>query len=236
MRKLLALATLLVALVVIDRVAVGVAEVQIADRVQTSQSLATKPKVDIAGFPFLTQVLRGRYTQVTATATGLDRDGLRLERVRVVADGVRVDLGDLIGGNVRSVPVDHATGQVLITYPDLNAYLAQQVSGPTITVRRSGSELKVTGSVRIPVLDRPIALSGTAKIAISGENVTLLPDAVQAVTGFLPGFAEASAREALTVHFAVKGLPFGVRLESAKVTDDGILFAASADGLTLNTG
>ena len=235
MRKLLAVVGVLVALVVVDRVAVGVAEGQIADRVQTSQGLASKPQVDVAGFPFLTQVARGRYKQVTATVHGLERDGLRLDEVRVTAEGVRVDPGDLVSGSVGSVPVDHARGQVLVSYRDLNAYLAKRVDGPTVTVARSGPDLKVTGSVELPVLNRPVSLSGTARVDIEGENVTLRPTVVDAATGFLPGFAQGAAREALTVHFAVKGLPFGVRLDSAKITDQGILFTAFADGLTVDT-
>jgi hypothetical protein len=235
MRKLLALIAVLVALVVVDRVAVAIAEGQIADRVQTSQSLPTKPTVDIAGFPFLTQVVRGRYKQVTATADGIEREGLRLAEVRIVAEGVRVDLGDLLGGTVRSVPVDHARGQVLVSYDDLNAYLASRVDVAKVTVSRSGSDLKVRGSVQIPVLNRTLSASGNAKVDISGENVTLRPTAVEALTGFLPDFAQASAQEALTVRFALKGLPFGVRLDSAEITDEGIRFRALADGLTLDT-
>jgi hypothetical protein len=235
MRKLVVVLVVLAGLVVVDRIAVGVAARQIADRVQESQNLAERPQVDVHGFPFLTQVIRGRYKEVSATVTGLDRDGLRLSKITVVARGVRVDLGDLLSGSVTSVPVDHATGSVLISYEDLNAYLQQRVDVAKVTVGKSGSDLKVTGSVDIPVLDRPVSLSGNATVDISGENVTLRPTAVRAVTGFLPGFAESSAREALTVHFAVKGLPFGVRLDSAKVTDDGIVFTAFADGLTLDT-
>ncbi|HSP38495.1 MAG TPA: DUF2993 domain-containing protein [Frankiaceae bacterium] len=235
MRKLLALGAVLLALVVVDRVAVGVAEDQIARRVQISQSLAEKPKVVVAGFPFLTQVVQGRYKQVTVVVPGLERDGLRLDQVRVVAEGVRVRLGDLINRTISSVPVDHASGQVLVTYDDLNAYLASRADIPKVQVSRAGADLKVTGSVRIPVLGKAVSLSGKAQVAISGENVALLPTAVSAVTGFLPGFAESSAKEALTIRFAIKGLPFGVRLDKATVTDEGITFSAFADGLTLDT-
>lgn len=236
MRKLLALVGVLLILVVVDRVAVGVAEGQIADRVQTSQSLADKPHVGVAGFPFLTQVARGRYKQVTIDVSGLTRDGLRLDQIRIVAEGVRVDPGDLLSGSVQSVPVDHARGSVLISYADLNSYLAQRIDGPKITVSRGGSSnLRVTGSVDVPVLGRPISLSGDAKVQVEGENITLLPTAISAVTGLLPGFAQTSAQEALTVRFALKGLPFGVHLGQPTVTADGIRIGASGDGLTLDT-
>ena len=236
MRKLLAVVGVVLVLVVVDRVAVGIAEDQIASRIQTSQSLGQKPQVGVAGFPFLTQVVRGRYKQVTVNVSGLERDGLRLDQIRIVAEGVRVDLGDLLSGTVNSVPVDHARGSVTISYDDLNAYLDRRVDVPKVKVSRGGSgNLRVTGSVEIPILGRSLSLSGDAKVAIDGENVTLLPTAVSAVTGFLPGFAQDSAREALTVRFALKNLPFGVRLDQPTITDDGIRISAFADGLTLDT-
>lgn len=236
MRKLLVgVLLVLVLLAVVDRVAVNVAEGQISDRVRTGAELDTRPQTDVAGFPFLTQVLRGRYKQVSFDIAGLERDGLRLSEIRIDAEGVRVDLGDLVGGTVNSVPVDHARGEVLLTYDDLNAYLAARVEVPKLTVARAGGDVRVTGSVELPLLNRPVSLSGNATIGISGENVTILPEAVEAVTGFLPDFAEGSAREALTVRFAIRGLPLGVRLDRADVTDRGILFTAVADGVTLDT-
>lgn len=236
MRKLLVgVLLVLVLLTVVDRVAVNVAEGQISDRVRTGAELDVRPRTDVAGFPFLTQVLRGRYKQVSFDIDGLEREGLRLSEIRIDAEGVRVDLGDLLSGTVNSVPVDHARGEVLLGYDDLNAYLANRVEVPKVTVGRSGSDLRVTGSVDIPVLNRPVSLSGNATVGISGENVTLLPEAVEAVTGFLPEFAQGSAREALTVRFAIRGLPLGVRLDRATVTERGILFTAVADGVTLDT-
>lgn len=236
MKKLLALVVLLVLLVVADRVAVGVAEGQLADRVQTSQNLPSKPTAHIAGFPFLTQVVGGRYEQVSLSLPAVERDGLRLSEVNIRADGVRVALGDLIGGRVASVPIDHARGDVLLTYDDLDAYLAQRVEVPKVTVKRDGQDAKVTGTVEIPVLNRSVSVSGNAAVDVSGDEVTIRPTAVQALTGFLPGLAEGPAREALTVHFTIKGLPLGVRLDGATLTDQGVRFTALADGVTLDAG
>src|ERR1700712_2317384 len=236
MKKLVALVALLVLLVVADRVAVGVAEGQLASRVQTSQDLPTKPSVNIAGFPFLTQVIGGRYEQVSLGLPAIERDGLRLSEVNIRADGVRVALGDLIGGRVSSVPVDHARGDVLLTYDDLDAYLAHRVEVPKVTVKRDGKDAKVTGTVDIPLLDRPVSVSGNAAVDVSGDEVTIRPTAVQALTGLLPGLAEGPAREALTVRFTIKGLPLGVRLDGATLTDQGVRFTAVADGVTLDAG
>ncbi len=236
MKKLIALVVVLALLVVVDRVAVGVAEGQLADRVQASQNLPGKPTAHIAGFPFLTQVVGGRYEQVSLALPAIERDGLRLSQVDIRADGVRVGLGDLVNGRVSSVPIDHARGDVLLTYDDLDAYLATRVQVPKVTVKRDGRNAKVTGTVEIPLLNRPVSVSGDAAVDVSGDEVTIRPTAVQALTGLLPGIAEGSAREALTVRFSIKGLPLGVRLAGATLTDQGVRFTAVADGVTLDAG
>lgn len=60
-----------VALVVVDRIAEAVAARRLAATVQTSQHLASRPRVTIRGFPFLTQghprpLQRGRPVQYDA--------------------------------------------------------------------------------------------------------------------------------------------------------------------------
>ena len=72
-------------------------------------------KVDIHGFPFLTQVLSGHYGQMDVTVRNFTRNGLTVDRVRVSAHGVSVPLGQVISGNVKEVPVDRADAVVTIS-------------------------------------------------------------------------------------------------------------------------
>src|SRR5256885_4227247 len=59
---------LLVLLLIADRVGVAVAERVAGDTLESSEHLNSRPDVDIAGFPFLTQVATGNYDKITVTA------------------------------------------------------------------------------------------------------------------------------------------------------------------------
>lgn len=68
MRRFLTVIVVLVLLVVVvDRAAWWFAQGTIADQVQSEADLSSRPEVKVGGFPFLTQVLRGRYQQIDAT-------------------------------------------------------------------------------------------------------------------------------------------------------------------------
>ena len=79
MRKLLiALVVLAVLFVAVDRIALVIAEDEIASRIATAYSLPTDPGVSITGFPFLTQVVSGNYQQIGVTADQIQADGVTL--------------------------------------------------------------------------------------------------------------------------------------------------------------
>ena len=96
MRALLVVLLLLAGLVLLaDRVAVGVAEDQVAQQLAGKGGLVGTPEVDITGFPFLTQALARRLDEVRVSVAPvvlpsgrpllprrLEADRLRLEQVR----------------------------------------------------------------------------------------------------------------------------------------------------------
>lgn len=238
MRKLIGLLVLLAILVGIDRGSAALAGNAIAQRAQDSQHLATRPEVSVQGFPFLTQVVGGRYTEVTARLTGVSTQGPRLTEVDVRAYDVRVPLGDILGGRVEQVLVGHAAGTVLIGYPDLNAYLAREVGGVTggaaqVSAKDDGGRVRLTGSVQIPVIGRQSA-SGDADLSVQGNQVTLRPAFIDIAGPVLPDYLKGLAVDALTIHLSLRGLPFGVRLTSVTAAPDGLRLNGSADGLVVS--
>ena len=88
---------LVVVLIAADRISLLIAESQIADRVQKSQELSAHPHVSIKGFPFLTQVLGGRYHEVDVSVRGITRNSLTVDKLtRAGARGQRsAEQGDV---------------------------------------------------------------------------------------------------------------------------------------------
>jgi hypothetical protein len=198
-------------LVVLDRVAVVAADHTVAARIQTQEHLPSRPSVSIGGFPFLTQAIGGTYDDVTLTVHDFHRSVVPVDTISVTLHGVHVPLSAVFSQHLSSVPVDSATARVLLSYANLNTYL--QPKGITVSPARHG-EVRITGSVT--VAGQKLSASGTATIDITSDS--LLLRAVNAVTVTVP----------------LAGLPFGIALQSAKATNQGIEVKASAQGLVLH--
>jgi hypothetical protein len=233
MRKglIVGLAVLVVLLIAADRIALLVADSQIADRVQKSQELSAHPQVSIKGFPFLTQVLGGRYHEVDVSVRNITQGGLTVDKLSVHAHGVSVPLSKVVSGSVSEVPVDRADAVVTLGYPHLNAYIASQL-GQVLKVSDDNGNLRLTGTLPFPPR---ISLSAQAQIQVSGSAITLRPVAVASILAKIPGnrIATGLVEQFLTVRLPISQLPFGIQLQHATVTPGGLVIAASATGLTI---
>ncbi len=233
MRKgpIIAVVILVVLLFAADRISLLIAESQIADRVQKAQGLSSHPSVAIKGFPFLTQVLGGRYHEVDVSVRGVTRNNLTVDTLSVQAHGVSVPLSKVLSGSVSEVPVDHAEAVVRLGYDHLNAYIASQL-GEVLKVSGQDGKLKLTGTLPVPPR---VSLSADATIDVAGSAITLRPSAVASVVAKIPGnrVTASTVEKFLTVRLPISQLPFGIQLKSATVTPTALVIAASAAGLTL---
>lgn len=133
---LLVLAGLFVAA---DRITVGIAESQIAKRIQTSQNFQSKPSVTIAGFPFLTQLIGMKLDKVSVDARSIVHNNVRVTDLHVDLNGVAPS------GGFKEADVDHLSGTALFSWTDLESAAATQgldvtlAEGPDNTVRVTGN-------------------------------------------------------------------------------------------------
>jgi hypothetical protein len=232
MRAVLIFVVLLVVLLaILDQVAVRVVESQLATRAQRSEGLAVRPDVSIGGFPFLTQVVAGRYRDVDVVVDDYTQAGVRVDQVRAELAGVRLPLSDVVRGHVESVPVDRVHAEVDLTFDDVNAYLASQ--GLTARVQAEGDVVRVRGTVAFLGMNYPV--SGTTEIGVLADAVTFTPREISAAVGLLlpPGLREM-AIGLLTVKVPVTGLPFNMALSSAVVHPDHVTFAAAGNNVVLD--
>jgi len=105
--------------VIVDRVAVNFAEGEAADRLKSSENLASTPDVSIKGFPFLTQVASGSLDEVEVGIQDYEADtGDGAQKIRI-AD-LRADMrGVELSGDYSSATARSATGSATISYGEL---------------------------------------------------------------------------------------------------------------------
>lgn len=228
MRKLVvALVVLLVLGVVADRVAVQVAEAQVAKRLRETGRLGQDPKVAVRGFPFLTQVLAGRYDRIDVETKQFARGGVVLSRLDVSLLGARVPAGQALGGQVRSVPVEGLQAQAVVRYVDL----AGRSGSAGLRVVPAGDQVEVTG--RLTVRGQTVTATARSAVRLRGRSLVVSAQSVK-VAGQGSAAIDRAVRRLLDFTVPIGALPYGLDLTSARVDVSGVVLVA-ASGPTVLT-
>ena len=233
MRKLLiALVVLAVLFVAVDRIALVIAEDEIASRIATAYSLPTDPGVSITGFPFLTQVVSGNYQQIGVTADQIQSDGVTLHDLNVHLTGVHATISQILGSGSSMVTADRAAGTALVDFATVKQRLPPEtqvsLGGQNLTVSGlqlspDGNNLKLSGTASYLGISAPV--SATAALSVSPSGITVTPEDVTVAGGLsIPG----SAISRLHFTVPVSNLPLHLHLTSVQVTPDGLQVGAAA--------
>jgi hypothetical protein len=203
-----------------DRWALGRAEERFADQVRTGVDGVTgRPAVDIAGFPFLTQLAAGSLDDVTVDLASASLSGVDLQDVDLRARGVST-----------SAPyrADRAEVRGTLTTAALEQLVAERTDADVDLDIDDG---RLTATLQVLRADVTAELVPTAQgdaIAVDVVSVTLAGAVIDVED--LPG-AAASRLQDLTV--PVEGLPEGLALTDVVVQDDGLRVTASGTEVVL---
>lgn len=226
---LLVVLLVLVALVVAaDRVAAAAADRAIATRLAAAAGLAARPQVDVRGFPFLTQAVRGRYDDVAVQASGVPAGTLRMQSFSARLQGVSVPLRTALSGSVTEVPVDRIDATALVGYPDLSARLADR--GLSVTAAPGGL-VRVTG--RVSVLGRTLEASALSRPRRQGAEIVVTAERFEVGSTAADAVLSRALGSRLDFRLTLGALPFGLRLTSLAAGPDGVTLQASATGAVL---
>jgi hypothetical protein len=199
-----------------DRVAVHVADSQVASQVKQQGKLAGEPTVDITGFPFLTQAVSGTYQDVRISMTAEQLGQPAGTAAQVSLHGVHLPLSDVLSRSVSRIPVDRVDGTATLSYALLSAQIGH---GTTLTYAGDGLRLATTAQI----LGQSVPLTAVAKLRLDGD--TLVVDAEEASAAGLkvPSALVSRAGQALDLHYRVPALPFGLKLTGVRPTADGVV-------------
>ena len=228
MKALVVVVLLLLGLLVVaDRVAVGVAEDQVATQVQQKGALKGAPQVDIAGFPFLTQAVGGRYDDVRISLTAAELSQPEGTHADIALHGVHVPLSAVVSGSVQQVPVDRIDGTATLSY----ALLSAQLAGDT-TVKREGNGLRITRTVELLGQSLPLTAAGT--VALHGSDIVVDVSKAAGAGVHVPDWVLNRAADLLDLRYRVPALPFGLKLTGVTAADDGVHLTVAATDTVLS--
>ncbi|SCF36314.1 LmeA family phospholipid-binding protein [Micromonospora mirobrigensis] len=227
-------------LVIADRVAAGVAEraiaKQVGDELAKQNARASTPKVDVAGFPFLTQVAEGKYEHISIALRdvqgSVQGDAVSLPKLDVDARDVRASL-DTIRSGQGDVVADRVHGTGTISYDSL----AKLLDRPGLKLGEQNGRLAVTAPVDI--LGVQLTVNGTADVTVSeqgkvalkfndldAEGLPALPLARTLLSNYAKG---------ISVDVPLPELPFQLAVRNVEPQPDGLAVTADATNVPINS-
>jgi hypothetical protein len=262
-RALITLIVLVVVLVAADYGAAAAAEYQVSKQLRTQLNLADNPAVAIHGFPFITQALGGDYHEIQVSAQGVPvKNTIRDLQIDATLREVRVGLGQLLSGSVRTIQIGKVDGQVQVHASDLGRLLGipdltiipqsldtiqgvgadqqqqQQMrrTGQTLT---STAGLELQGTVNIAGQKTQVTVYGL--LSVANGSITVRPTKLQVANSLVSGTLPPALQQLVLGQFthtfrpADLPLPFAVTPTGVQVVPGTLVVQGTAHNLAINT-
>jgi hypothetical protein len=176
MKKLAVLAiVLIVGGVIVDSALRSYASNRVASEMRSALNLPKDPDVEIGGFPFVVEAIRGRIESVKISADGLEEAGVAVTEIELTMRDVRISLAKIISGKSKRIRIGSISGVGRLTADDLAAALGQ--TGLDVSVVDPG-DVTVSGttlSVGPATVELPEFVNGIdyTEARIEGDSIVL---------------------------------------------------------------
>ena len=206
------------------------AEALLARNIQNATGVSEPPVVDVQGFAFVPQVVRGAYNEVTVTTRGITSGPLRIDQVDSQLSDVRVPFHDVLVQDIRRVGIGQSIEDVTLRYEDLNAYF--DVTGrPLRLAPAENGEARLTGVV--DVLSQRIQVNATVTLSVANETMRITPRQINTGNATLNQASRLLLGQRLALTVPLGTLPFGHQLTSAAASPDGIQLGAQGAAIVV---
>ncbi|GAA5177750.1 DUF2993 domain-containing protein [Rugosimonospora acidiphila] len=229
--------------VIADRVAVIAAERTVADQAKkqlTAQGVSSpsNPSVKIGGFPFLTQVVGGRYNKITIDIAKPSTRDVTLDDLTVVATGVNASLGALINGS-GDITADHVAGTARLDWSSVSQLidLSQFGSGGATVAPLPNGEVQITAPVKVLTLSINVVATGSIQVVNDAAQVHINKVNVQG--GNVPPILQqvlGSLEQQLSFNVKIPPLPYHLKIQNVQAKQAGVTITATAANVPLNSG
>jgi hypothetical protein len=238
---LLVLVIVLVGLLVVaDRIAAYAAArtiVREAKQQLTAQQITSPkdPTATIGGFPFLTQVVRGKYDKITIDVTQPTAQGVTLDDLTMVATGVNASTSALINGTGQ-ITADNVTGTVRLGWVsvtkliDLSGYGGQ---GLEVSALPDG-EVQIKAPISMVGLSATVVATGN--VTVSGNTAQVKINKVSTEGGQIPPLLQqviGAIKQQLSFSVKIPALPYNLKVKDATARPEGLTVTAFANNVPL---
>jgi LmeA-like phospholipid-binding len=209
-----------------DRFAQHRAEQRAATALQPRLGTPQPPRVEIEGFPFVTQVASRTIDRIHIVAEQIGTTNEALLSL-VHADLVLTDV--VTEDWFKTMKITHAEGTALVDYAKLSS-----LAGAQMTYSSNG---RVELVMKTTVLGREVeaVVSGTPRLNAKEQSMTL-SDAKISVAGVnLPEFSSQALLAALLNPIPLKGMPLDMTVTRITAAEDGLHLDLVGDNLAVTS-
>jgi hypothetical protein len=193
--------------------------------------------VSIGGFPFLTQVARGRYDSIMIEMADLRLDDsgttVMVPRLTVTASGVEASASQVLN-RVGPIVAARVEGTAVVAFGTLDTLVDYGRYGlSNVRFAESGGAVQLTGNAN--VAGQHVPISATAQVsAVDGSLAVKLVDA-RAVGLEAPGPVRNYLSDLVqrTLAGRLPQLPLGLTLQHVAVATDGLAISVVGQNVTL---
>lgn len=222
--------------VLADRLAVGFAEDEAAEKLKTTENLAATPDVSIKGFPFLTQVVGGELDDVEVgiedyeATTGTNGETIRIDGLKAHMKGVQ------FSGDYSSATAASANGTASISYDELLKATKSEPREifPGVTAEVVGLSDGGNGKIKVDIEVEAAGIKQTYPVI---STVTAEGDTVKVHADNLPNLvvevAEGEVRSITDFEQRIDGLPGGIQLDKVEAAKDGVEITVKGSNVRL---
>ncbi|MGV9680386.1 LmeA family phospholipid-binding protein [Nocardia sp. NPDC003482] len=259
MRKVIVGVLLVLALAVVaDFTAAAYTEYRVSRALRAGGDLSADPEVTIHGFPFTVQSWRGDYrnVEIRARANHPEIPGEIL--VEATLNGVHIPVDDLVGGNLRAVPVDRVAGRMRIDSLELGRLLNipnLSLTGPPADksdgtggsggtgMTTQGNTYLLTGTIALGPEARSTArVSVKVNLLLDGDQVRVVAtdiyrgEEADTTTAALnsPDLDKTAVLARFTRTIDTRDLPFGVHPTKVQALGGDIIVEGEGEDMTID--
>jgi hypothetical protein len=231
--SLIVLGIIVVLFVVADRVALHIAQGEVASKARDSLGLSEEPDVSIKGFPFLTQVMGENLDKVTV---GLDEYEAQVDGESVMVSDLDLELRDTkLSGGYSEAVASEASGSGVISYDAMTkAYgelLGSEANGFGATFEYAEGGLLLV-NLQARALGQTLNVgSVTCKMVLEGDSITM-ESVEEDIPESIPG-GEEIVRQELEAERTISELPEGLSLSSVEPTEEGVVLSVTGTDVNL---
>ena len=204
------------------------AEALLARNIQNATGVSEPPVVDVRGFAFVPQVVRGAYNEVDVTTRGIASGPLRVEQVDSQLFDVRVPFHDVLVQDIRRVGISRSVEAVTLRYEDLNAYF-DATGRPLQLAPTENGETQLTGTV--DVLSQQVQVTASATLSVANETLRITPRQIDTGNTTLTQASRLLLGQRLALSVPLSTLPFGHQLTNVVASPDEI--SLKAEGVAI---